>query len=405
MKKKTIIIIISLLLIGLIISILFIFNFFKPVTTIIKLADNLKFQYAEEIYLYDTISITDGNILSENYLINTDDLGTKEIEITYKDSNRWKHKYKYTYEVEDKIAPLLSISKNLYVGVGNKEEEVLKNAFWGDNCDREVNVTIEGEYDLDTIGNYPVTIVATDDSNNQTTTNSTIHVYQPQNNSSSSNNNTNNQIQKEGIDINYFINNYKTDNTTIGLDISEFQVVTDFNAIKDAGIDFVILRIGFGPKSDYSFVDDARFEEYYKGAKDAGLKIGAYYFSYATTIDEVDKEIDYVLNKLKDKQIDLYVSYDWENWKDFKHAHMSFTDLNRMAKKFVKAMNDHGYKGMNYGSKAYLEEIWNLYDIDTWLAHYNKETSYAKPFNIWQITDEGRVDGITNLVDVDIMFK
>ena len=403
MKKKVIICIVSLLLIGIFIAILFIFNFFKPVTTVIKLADNLKYQYADEIYLYDTISITDGNILTENYLINTDDLGSKEIEITYKDSNRWKHNYKYTYEVEDKISPLLSISKNLYVGIGNKEEEVLKNAFWGDNCDRDVKVSIEGDYDLNTIGTYPVTIVAKDQSNNQTTINSTIHVYQPQNNGSSNTNN--NKTQKEGIDINYFINNYKTENTSIGLDISEFQVITDFKAIKEAGIDFVILRIGFGPKSDYSFVNDNRFEEYYRGAKEAGLKIGAYFFSYATTVDEVDYEINYVLDMLKDKQIDSYVSYDWENWKDFKHAHMSFTDLNRMAKKFVKAMNEHGYKGMNYGSKAYLDEVWNLTGIDTWLAHYNKETSYDKPFNIWQISDEGRVPGITNLVDVDIMFN
>ena len=234
MKKRIIIIIVSTVVLASFIAVLFIFNFFKPVTTVIKEADNLTFQYAEEVYLYDTISIVDGNILSENYLINTDELGTKEIEITYKDSNRWKHKYKYSYTVVDKIAPLLSIGKHLYIGVGNKEEEVFKNAFWGDNCDREVEVSIEGEYDLDTIGNYPVTIVAKDDSNNKATTNTTIHVYQPKNSNS---NKTNNNTVKEGIDINYFINNYKTDKTTIGLDISEFQIVTDFNAIKDAGIE------------------------------------------------------------------------------------------------------------------------------------------------------------------------
>ena len=401
MKKKIIISIILIIIISLIISILFIFNFFKPVTTVINLSDNLTFQYDDEVYLYDTISIIDGNILTENYLINTDELGSKEIEISYKDSNKWKKTYKYSIDVVDKIAPLLSVGKNLYVGVGNKDEEILKNAFWGDNCDREVDVKINGEYDLNTLGNYPVEIIAKDDSGNKSSVNSTIHVYQPKNNNTNNNNNT----TKQGIDINYFLKNYKTDNTSIGLDISEFQVVTDFNAIKEAGIDFVILRIGFGPRSDYSFYTDNRFEEYYKGAKEAGLKVGAYFFSYATTVDEVDYEINYVLDMLKDKEIDLWVSYDWENWKDFKNAHMSFTDLNKMAKKFVKAMNDNGYKGMNYGSKAYLDEIWNLTGIDTWLAHYNKETSYNKPFNIWQITDEGKVPGISNLVDVDILFN
>ena len=84
---------------------------------------------------------------------------------------------------------------------------------------------------------------------------------------------------------------------------------------------------------------------------------------------------------------------------------MSFTDLNKMAKKFIKTINENGYKGMNYGSKSYLDEIWNLKGIDTWLAHYNNETSYSKPFKIWQITDKGKVPGITNLVDIDLMFK
>ena len=404
MKKKIIISIISLLIIGIIVAILFIFNFFKPVTTVITLSNNLTFQYDDEVFLYDTISIVDGNILDENYLINTDELGKHEIELTYKDSNRWKHKYKYEYEVIDKIAPLLSISKNLYVGVGNKDDEVLKNAFWGDNCDREVEVKIEGEYDLDEIGDYPVTIVAVDDSNNTTTYNSIIHVYQPIINNDT-NNNDNKKNISNGIDVNYYINNYKTDDVSIGLDLSEFQEVTDFNAIKNAGIDFVMLRIGFGPKADLSFVKDNRFEEYYKGAKEAGLKIGAYYFSYANKLEEVDLETNFVLESLKDKEIDLWVSYDWENWNQFKNAHMSFTDLNKMAKKFIKTMNDNGYKGMNYGSKSYLDEIWNLKGIDTWLAHYNNETSYSKPFKIWQITDKGKVPGITNLVDIDLMFK
>ena len=403
MKKKVLIASLIIIFIGLIIAILFIFNFFKPVTTVIDLANNLTYEYDQEVYLYDTISITDGTILTENYLLDTDKLGNNEIEIKYKDSNRWKKTYKYNIEIVDKTAPILSISKNLYIGVGNKEEELFKNAFWGDNYDREVDVKISGDYDLTTIGNYPVEIIASDDNDNKTTVESTIHVYEPKNNENNTEGNKNNNNQ--GIDINYFIKNYKTDNTSIGLDLSEFQTVTDFNLIKESGIDFVMLRIGWGPNADLSVNDDKKFEEFYKGAKEAGLKVGVYFFSYASSIDEVDTEINYVLDKLKDKDIDLWVSYDWENWKEFKYAHMSFTDLNKMAKKFIKAMNDNGYKGMNYGSKAFLEEIWNLDGIDTWLAHYNKETSYNKPFNIWQITDEGKVPGINNLVDVDIMFN
>lgn len=406
MKKKVIIISSIVLLLGIIMTILIIFNFFKEVTTVINLANNLKFEYGEEVYLYDTISIYDGNILTQNYLIDTMDLGTKEIEIEYKDSNRWKHKYKYNIEIVDNIAPLLSISSNIYLEVGNKIDSALAGAFWGDNCDRDLSVVVDGEYDLNTVGNYPVTIIASDDSKNETKRSSTIHVYERKDNGNSNNNNSNNKNnQKAGIDINYFFQNYKTDETEIGLDLSEFQVVSDFNLIKQAGIDFVILRIGWGPNEDLSVNDDKNFEDFYKRAKEAGLKVGAYFFSYSNKIEEVDTEINYVLEKLRGKEIDLFVSYDWENWKLFKNANMNFTDLNKMAEKFIIAMNNNGYKGMNYGSKSYLEAIWDIDKYDTWLAHYNKETTYSRPFKIWQISDEGSVPGINGLVDVNILFK
>lgn len=399
MKKKVLIAIIIIVIIF--IGILYIFNFFKPVTTEINLSNNLKFEYGKEVYLYDTISITDGTILDENFLLSTDELGLKEITVKYKDSNKWKHEYKYNIEIIDTTAPILSIKKDLYIGVGSNEESLFKNTFWGDNCDREVDVTINGEYNLNTIGNYPVEVIAKDDSNNIRKIETTIHVYEPKN----IENNNQNKITNSGIDIKYFINNYKNEKTSIGLDISEHQTITSFEDIKNSGIEFVIFRIGWGPNSDLSFNDDKKFEEYYKLAKEVGLKVGVYYFSYANKLEEVDNEINYVLDMLKDKEIDLWVSYDWENWKMFKNAHINFVDLNKMANKFIKAMNNNGYKGMNYGSKAFLEEIWNTDGIDTWLAHYSKETNYDKPFKLWQISDEGNVPGITGAVDVDIMIN
>ena len=403
MKKKIIIGIIIVIFLTVILSILILFNFFKKVTTEIKLANNLKFQYGEQVYLYDTISIYDGLLLTQNELIDTYQLGTKEIEMSYKDSNKWKKTYKYNIEIIDTIAPILSISNNLYLEKGNNDiNSILSNAFWGDNCDRELNITIDGKYDLNTIGTYSIVIKAIDDNNNEAKKEAKLHIYEK------TDNNSNNQKinnHSNGIDINYFFKNYKNEETKIGLDLSEFQIVNDFNLVKEAGIDFVILRIGWGPNEDLSMNDDNNFEDFYKRAKEAGLKVGAYYFSYANKLEEVDTEINYVLEKLKGKEIDLFVSYDWENWKLFKHANMNFIDLNRMAEKFISAMNKNGYKGMNYGSKSYLESIWDIDKYDTWLAHYNKETTYSRPFKIWQITDEGSVPGVSGLVDVDILFE
>ncbi|MBR1417099.1 MAG: hypothetical protein IJ572_04705 [Bacilli bacterium] len=400
MKKK--IIVIGLILLIIVISVISLrLTIFKDVTTIINLADNLSYEYNEQVYLYDTISIFDGQIITENYLLDTDFVGTKEIEIKYKDSNKWKKTYKYRYEVEDNTTPLLHVSNNLYVEVGKSEKDVLSKTFCGDNYDREVSLEIIGDLDLNTIGNYDVAIKASDDNGNSVSKNTTIHVYQKSN---YSNNNSNNNNNIKGVDISYFIKNYKTDNTAIGLDLSSYQNVSDFNLLKENGVEFVILRIGWGPNEDMTFNTDNHFEDFYKRAKEAGLKVGVYYFSYATKLDEVDYEVNYVLDTLKDKEIDLFISYDWENWNLFKDCHMNFVDLNKMATKFMSILKDKGYKAVNYSSKSYLELIWDIDGFDTWLAHYNDETSYEKDFSIWQITDKGSIDGIDGLVDVDILY-
>ena len=398
--NKIIKIILITLLLAIIVGVTLKFTVFKKVTTVITLSDDLTFDYNDEVYLFDTISIIDGQILTENYLLDTEHVGVNVIEIEYNDSNKFKQKYQYTIEIVDNIDPLLSVSSNTYAEVGSSEKDALKYVFCGDNADREVSIKIEGDYDLNTIGSYPVTIIASDDSNNTVSRDTTIHVHEKRENGSGSNN-----TNKKGVDINYFFKNYKDDSNSIGLDLSVFQEVYDFNLVKEAGIEFVMLRIGWGPNSDLTMNTDNNFEDFYRRAKEAGLKVGAYFFSYATTLDEVDLEVEYVDSMLKDKDIDLWVSYDWENWHLFKDCKMNFVDLNKMAKKFMDGINAKGYKAMNYGSKYYLETIWTLEGYDTWLAHYNDETDYAKPFNIWQISDKGKVPGIVGLADVDILIK
>ena len=399
MKKKIIITIsiILLILIGVILKL----TLFKKVTTVITPSNNLSFEYNEEVYLLDTISIVDGIILDQNYLLDTDSLGEKEITINYKNSNGWKKKYTYKYNVVDTTSPIFSISKNTYIEVNTDVNTILNKVFAGDNCDREIEFSIEGDYDSSTVGNYDIKVIATDDSNNKTEKETTLHVYERKNNS----NNNNNTTVNEGTPLSYFIKNYKTYQTTFGVDLSTYQTVEDFNLVKEAGIDFVILRIGWGPNEDMTFNTDKKFEDFYTRAKEAGLKVGVYYFSYATTIDEVDLEVNYVLDMLKDKELDLPIAYDWENWSLFKDCHMNFTDLNKMAKKFMNKLKEKGYQVMNYSSKYYLENIWQTDDYDIWYAQYYKEATTTKKFKIWQISDEGKVDGITNLVDINILYN
>ncbi len=399
--KKKIIILISILLI-ILIGVMLKLTVFKKVTTVITPSNNLDFEYNQEVYLLDTISIIDGIIIDQNFLLDTDSLGEKEITINYKNSNGWKKKYTYKYNVKDTTSPIFSIPKNTYIEVNADVNSILNKIFAGDNCDRKIDFTIEGDYNVSTVGNYDIKVIATDDSNNKTEKETTLHVYERKN---TNNNNSNNTHVNEGTPLSYFIKNYRTTNTSFGLDLSTYQTVEDFNLVKEQGIDFVILRIGWGPNEDMTFNTDKKFEDFYQRAKEAGLKVGVYYFSYATTLDEVDLEVNYVLDMLKDKELDLPIAYDWENWNLFKDCNMNFTDLNKMAKKFMDKLKDKGYQVMNYSSKYYLENIWQTDEYDTWYAQYYKEATTTKKFKIWQISDEGKVEGVNNLVDINILYN
>lgn len=368
---------------------------FEPkVTTEIKLANNLTYNYGDKVYIYDLVQITDGTIIDQNYLVDTTNIGDNKIKISYKDSNKHKKSYEFNINIIDNEKPLLSVPKNQYV-VQNNEINLFSKVFYGDNATRQVQCEITGDYDLTTVGDYDLTYTATDESNNTTIKNSTLHVIEKPIDTTTK--------EDEGKPINYYIKNYKDSTNQIGIDISSYQKDVDFNKVKDAGVDFVILRIGYGPDSDGNMTIDNNFEIYYNAAKEAGLKIGIYLFSYATTIEEANIQSDWILDELKDKDIDLPIAYDWESWYTFSSCNLNFYDLNDIAKTFLDNIKNNNYQVMLYGSKYYLDSIWNLPEYNTWLAQYYSEATYNKAFNMWQLTDEGTVDGIDTKVDIDIL--
>ena len=368
---------------------------FEPkVTTEINLTNRLSFNYGEEVYLYDIVQITDGSIIDQNYLVDTTSIGENKIQINYKDSNKHKKSYKFSINIIDNEKPILSVPKNQYV-VQNNEINLLNKVFYGDNATRNVQCNITGDYDLTTIGDYDLTYTATDESNNTSIKTSTLHVIEKPLETDDK--------KTEGTPINYYIKNYKDKANQIGIDVSSHQSDIDFNKVKAAGVDFVILRCGYGPDSDGQMTLDSNFETYYNDAKAAGLKIGVYIYSYATTIEEANIQSDWLLDELKDKPIDLPIAYDWESWYTFSSCNLNFYDLNIIAKTFLDNIKNSNYQVMLYGSKYYLETIWNLPEYNTWLAQYYSEATYNKEFNMWQLTDEGTVDGIDIKVDIDIL--
>lgn len=247
---------------------------------------------------------------------------------------------------------------------------------------------------MNTVGSYPLTYQVTDSNGNIESVNFTLNVKNKSNTSYTST-------------YTYFedvIEAHKKNNTKIGIDVSKWQGDIDFNKIKQAGVEFIIIRVGTGLGFNEASTEDVYFRQNIEGAIKAGIPVGIYYYSYATTKEEAKEQALWVIDLIKDYKIDLPVAFDWESWSYFNGLNMSLHDINEVADTFAKTIEDSGYESILYGSKYYLQNIWDE-DKPVWLAHYTSKTNYEKEYKIWQLCDNGKIDGINGYVDINIMYE
>lgn len=185
------------------------------------------------------------------------------------------------------------------------------------------------------------------------------------------------------------------------IDISTYQKTVDFKKIKSAGIEAVIIRAGYGRVSTQK---DAMFESHYKNAKAAGLKVGAYWYSYADSVDAAKKEAAACLKCVKGKTFDMPIYYDLEDPKIEGLGKNTLTDI---AKTFCEDIKAAGFVPGVYANlnwfKNFLdyEELKKTYSI--WLAQYSSTNSIK--CDIWQNSSTGKVNGISGNVDTNIIFN
>lgn len=204
---------------------------------------------------------------------------------------------------------------------------------------------------------------------------------------------------------------YEDDNYTslVGIDISEHNENIDFKKVKDAGIDFVYLRLGWRGYTEGLKHVDKKFEEYYKAAKEAGLKVGVYFYSQAKNRAESIEEARMVLDNIRDKEIDLPVCLDYETAPEDDHRLMNLTvkEYSENAKAFLDYIKEYGYTPILYTNLDWLSTKYDLdiiSDYYIWFAQYNSLPQYPYKYQIWQYSEEGKVDGIDKPVDLNIMF-
>lgn len=394
--KKKVIIILATILISLLIVILYSYLRIKFAKIEVKLVSDLTLEFSEKKKVSDYIESINGTIIND-YIIDSSELGTKKVEFKFKNNDNIKVKYQFEVNVVDTKEPLIWLGNTYKIEVGS-EDNLTDIILCGDNYDSNPNCYIEGNYDLNTEGIYPLTFNAIDNSGNKESVNFNLNVYKKSETSEET-------IEPTYTNFSDIINKYKTENTKIGLDISSWQGEVDFQKLKDAGVEFVMIRLGGTKGTNAEYFVDKYFERNIKEANKYGIEAGIYFYSYANSVASAKKDAKWVIKQIKNYNIKLPVAFDWEEWKYFNEYNLSFFGLTNMADEFLKEIEKENYKGMLYSSKTYLENIWLETDYDIWLAHYTEKTNYQGKYKMWQLCDNGKIDGIDGHVDIDIMYK
>lgn len=400
MKKKLKIIGICLACIILIIGIVQ-FIRIKTAKVYVKLVDDLDIEFASKVKVSDLILKINGKIL-DDYYIDTTKLKEETIEFKYKNDDNIKVKYKFNVKIVDKTAPVVWLG-NSYTIKKDSDINIKDKILCGDNYDSNPSCEIIGDYDIHTAGSYPLTFKAVDSSGNETIKKFNLNVYEPI--VVANNENTVTETVEEFTDFNEIIKNYKNKNNKIGIDVSKWQGDIDFKKVKQAGAEFVMIRVGGTRGKNGEYFVDEKFKENITNAKKAGLKVGVYFYSYASSTKEAKENAKWVLKQIKKYDIDLPIAFDWEEWNNFNEYNLSFFGLTSMAEEFIDTVQKAGYKGMIYSSKTYLENIWLSTDYDIWLAQYNTKVTYDGKYKMWQLCQDGKIDGISKNVDIDILYN
>ncbi len=192
-----------------------------------------------------------------------------------------------------------------------------------------------------------------------------------------------------------------------GIDVSSFQGDIDWKKVKDAGIDFAIIRMALRGYGTGKIVDDAKFEQNIKGALANGIDVGVYFFSEAINTEEAIEEAEYCIEKLRPYDIICPIAIDIEDVSDSdaRTANLTQEEWTNNAVAFLERIKEEGYAPMVYGnmhSMVVMLDQTKLIDYEKWWAAYYNYFYYPYDFTVWQFSDKGRISGISEAVDLNI---
>lgn len=193
-----------------------------------------------------------------------------------------------------------------------------------------------------------------------------------------------------------------------GIDVSAHQGAVDWQQVRDAGIEFAMIRIGYRGYSQGGIHADEYAIANLEGARAAGLDVGVYFYSQATDIEEAAQEALYCIRFLEDYEIQMPVVFDWEYVSsDARTGNMDADTLTQCARVFCSTVEKSGYEAMVYFNPSIGQTLLDLVELREypfWLAMYSDVMDYPHAVQMWQYTETGTVPGIQGNVDLNIQF-
>ena len=213
-------------------------------------------------------------------------------------------------------------------------------------------------------------------------------------------------IGYEGI-IKY---NDDTYTSRFGIDVSKYQHDINWEKVKEAGVEFAIIRIGFrGYGKAGSLVEDVCFRRNIEGAKAAGIDVGVYFYAQAISEEEAIEEAEFVLNILDGEELQMPVVYDPEHVLNApaRTDNVTGDQFTKNAIAFTEKIKEAGYEPMIYANmmwEAFDFDMSELKDIPFWYADYERKPQTPYDYTMWQYTQSGKISGIKGTVDLNVQL-
>lgn len=198
------------------------------------------------------------------------------------------------------------------------------------------------------------------------------------------------------------------DESRLGIDVSEHQKNVDWEQVKASGVDFVMIRLGYRGYTEGRLYMDSYFAQHYRGARDAGLDVGVYFFSQAITPSEARSEARFLLAVLGWRTLEMGIAYDWEFVTgDARTGDIDGQTMTQCAIAFCDTVKAAGHRPWVYFNQYQAD---NYYDLEAlnqyafWFAKYAEEMDFPLQVDMWQYTGSGSVPGIDVPVDINIYW-